>query len=334
MRAILIGFALGIACLQQQAALPDVYAACALVLMLGLACALAFCFRQFRAVSTIAAACVVGFGYAAWRADTRLQRALPVAFENRNIELTGFVRGLPMQGAHGTRFLFEVESNDAALTNFPRVVQLSWMAVDASKRGPAAAPPPALWAGQRWTLAARLKRPFGNANFRDRDAKAALLARNIRATGYVSVPGAARRLPKDAHGFALTIDRWRARLRERVLTSLDGEPHQGIVVALAVGAQDVVSDADWTLLRATGTSHLVAISGLHIGFVAGLAALLSGELWRRVRWRGLPAPLIVSAQKAAAAGAAVFAAFYAALAGYRSPHNGRCGCRVSSRPRY
>jgi competence protein ComEC len=318
-RGILIGFALGIACLQQQAALPGVYVACALVLMLGLVCALAFCFRRFRAVSMITAAFVVGFGYAAWRADTRLQRALPVAFENRNIELTGFVRGLPMQNADGTRFLFEVESNDAALTNFPCVVQLSWMAIDASKRGPAVAPPPALWAGQRWTVVAQLKRPFGNANFRGRDAEVALLACNIRATGYVSVPGTARRLLTNAHGFALTIDRWRARLRERVLSALDGKPHQGIVVALAVGAQDVVSDADWTLLRATGTSHLVAISGLHIGFVAGLAALLSGGLWRRVRWRGLPAPLIVSAQKAAAAGAAVFAAFYAALAGFNVP---------------
>ncbi|WP_031363909.1 DNA internalization-related competence protein ComEC/Rec2 [Caballeronia sordidicola] len=319
MRAILIGFALGIVCLQQQAVLPSALVLWALLLLLGLACALAVCFPQLRLVSLIAASLIIGFGYAAWRADTRLQRVLPVAFENRNIELTGFVRGLPMQGADGTRFLFEVESNDAALTNFPRVVQLSWMAMGASKRGPAATPPPALWAGQRWTLVTRLKRPHGNANFRGRDTEVGLLARNIRATGYVSAPGAARRLPIDAHGFALTIDRWRARLRERVLTALDGAAHRGIVVALATGAQDVVSDADWSLLRATGTSHLVAISGLHIGFVAGLAALLSGGLWRRLRWRGAPAPLIVSAQKAAAAGAAVFAAFYAALAGFNVP---------------
>lgn len=315
MRGILIGFALGIAWLQQQAVLPGLPVLCGLVL----ASAASLCVRRLRVASLFAAAFVVGFGYADWRADTRLQRALPVAFENRNIELTGFVRGLPPQGADGTRFLFEVESNDAALTNFPRVVQLSWMAVDASKRGPAAAPPPALWAGQRWTLVARLKRPHGNANFRGRDAEAALLARNIRATGYVSMPEAARRMPADAQGFALMIDRWRARLRERVLTALDGAPHRGIVVALAVGAQDVVSDADWTLLRATGTSHLVAISGLHIGFVAGLAALICGWFWCRLRWRGMPLPLILSAQKAAAVGAAVFAAFYAALAGFNVP---------------
>ncbi|MGX7002683.1 DNA internalization-related competence protein ComEC/Rec2 [Caballeronia sp. KNU42] len=319
MRGILIGFALGIVCLQQQAVLPSALILWALFLLLGLACVLAVCFPTLRLAWLIAAALIIGFGYAAWRAETRLQSILPVAFESRNIELTGFVRGLPMPGADGTRFLFEVESNDAALTNFPRVVQLSWMATDASKRGPAAVPPPALWAGQRWTLVARLKRPHGNANFRGRDAEVALLARNIRATGYVSMPGVARRLPADAHGFALTIDRWRARLRERVLTALEGAAHRGIVVALATGAQDVVSDTDWALLRATGTSHLVAISGLHIGFVAGLAALLSGGLWRRLRWRRLPAPLIVSTQKAAAAGAAVFAAFYAALAGFNVP---------------
>ena len=87
-----------------------------------------FMSRVGVAVFVIAAALIIGFGYAAWRAETRLQRVLPVAFEDRNIELTGFVRGLPLQDADGTRFLFEVESNEAALPNFPRVVQLSWLA--------------------------------------------------------------------------------------------------------------------------------------------------------------------------------------------------------------
>ncbi len=162
-----------------------------------------------------------------------------------------------MQGADSTRFLFEVESNDAALPDFSAVVQLSWITVDGSRRGPAAATPPALWASQRWTLVARLKRPHGNANFRGRDAEVALLARNIRATGYVSMPGAAfthrrARLRPDHRSLAGTPAREGC---ERVLTALDGAAHQGIV----------------------------------------------------------------SAQKAAAAGAAVFAAFYAALAGFNVP---------------
>jgi competence protein ComEC len=311
----LIGFAMGVAWLQQQAVLPTRWSAG----LLALALLFAYLLRRFRSPALLIAAFVVGFGYAAWRAETRLQTELPTAFEGRNIELTGFVRGLPSPGEEGTRFLFEVESNDARLKNFPRVVQLSWPAIDASRRGPSETPPPSLWAGQRWTLVARLKRPHANANFGARDAEASLLQRNIRATGYLSIPASARRLPDDAHGVALTIGRWRARLRDRVLAALAGEPHRGIVVALAVGAQDFVSDADWALLRATGTSHLVAISGLHIGFVAGLAALLVGAIWRRVRWRGLPGPLILPAQKASAAAAAAFATFHAALAGFNVP---------------
>ena len=114
-----------------------------------------------------------------------------------------------------------------------------------------------------------------------RDAEAGLLARNVRATGYISTPAKAQRLDGYASGLRVSVDRWRAALRARIDTVLADAPHRGIVVALAVGAQDEVSAADWLLMRATGTSHLVAISGLHIGFVAGLAGWLAGALWRR-----------------------------------------------------
>jgi competence protein ComEC len=307
-RGVLIGFALGVGWLQQQAVLPGWGEWIALCAVFCGACALAC--RNRRAL--LVAACAVGFGYAAVRADVRLQAQLPATFEGRNLGLTGFVRGLPSIDNDSARFLFEVESNDAQLRHFPRVVQLSWLAVDG-------AAPPALVAGERWKLTVRLKRAHGNANFGTRDAEAALLARDIRATGYVAENASARRLPRDAHGIALAIDRLRAHLRERIGRTLGAAPHRGIVVALAVGAQDGVSDDDWALMRATGTSHLVAISGLHIGFVAGLAAWLTGFLWRRARWRGMPLPICVAAQKVAAGGAAVFAAFYAGLAGFNVP---------------
>jgi competence protein ComEC len=81
-----------------------------------------------------------------------------------------------------------------------------------------------------------------------------------------------------------------------------------------------VSAADWQLMRATGTSHLVAISGLHIGFVAGLAAWLASTIWRRSGFigarLGIEWPLVLSAQKVAAPCGALFAAFHAALAGF------------------
>jgi len=257
------------------------------------------------------AALCAGFGYAAWRAETRLAVSLPSVWEGRDIDVVGTIKGLPSRDDKGARFLFEVESADAPIAAFPRVIQLSWIAEDA--------PPPPLEPGERWRLTVRLKRPHGNANFGVRDAEANLLARNVRATGYVSEPAHAVRLPGPARGVSVTVDRWRAALRARIGTVLADAPHRGIVVALAIGAQDEVSDADWLLMRGTGTSHLVAISGLHIGFVAGLAGWLAGALWRRSGFVGRNWPLRLPAQVVAVTGGAVFAALHAALAGFNVP---------------
>ncbi len=259
----------------------------------------------------LAAACA-GFGYAAWRAELRLAVSLPTAWEGRDLEVEGAIRGLPARDEKGARFLFDVASVAAPIARFPRTIQLSWI----DQKGP---PPPLLEPGARWRLTVRLKRPHSNANYGVRDAQAAMLARNVRGTGYVSTPATARRLEGYASGLGVSVDRWRAALRARIDAVLADAPHRGIVVALAVGAQDEVSAADWTLMRSTGTSHLVAISGLHIGFVAGLAAWLAGALWRRSCYIGRDWPLRIPAQRVAVIAGALFAALHAALAGFNVP---------------
>ncbi|NML29845.1 DNA internalization-related competence protein ComEC/Rec2 [Paraburkholderia antibiotica] len=270
--------------------------------------------RVRRAVGWLAvgcAACCIGFGYAAARAQLRLAVSLPHAWEGRDIEVVGSIKGLPSRDDKGARFLFEVDANDAQLAAFPRVIQLSWMTRDA--------PPPPLEPGERWRLPVRLKRPHGNANFGVRDAEATLLARNVRASGYVSAPERAVRLAGHAGGLGVRVDRWRAVLRARIDTVLADAPHRGIVVALAIGAQDEVSAADWQLMRSTGTSHLVAISGLHIGFVAGLAGWFAATVWRRSGWLGRNWPLRLPAQIVGVTAGALFAALHAALAGFNVP---------------
>jgi competence protein ComEC len=337
MRALWGGFALGVFWLQQQAVLPGRGG------WLGLACAtvvaaewavwaltlpgsgrnwlngpLGALRRPSGWLAVWLAAACVGFGYADSRAEWRLAEALPDDWQSRNIELTGYVAGLPVYGANGgadsVRFLFTVEAwgaQAAAGQHLPRKIQLSWVGRDA--------PVPALIPGERWRFTVRLKRPHSERNFGLRDAEAALLERGIRATGYVSDPQHAQRLPREAHGAGILIERWRARVRARIDTVLADAPHRGIVIALATGAQDAVSDADWRLMRSTGTSHLVAISGLHLAFVAGLAGWAVGALWRRAGWRGVQAPLVLPAQKVAVVGAACAAGVHAALAGFNVP---------------
>ncbi|RZF28295.1 DNA internalization-related competence protein ComEC/Rec2 [Paraburkholderia sp. UYCP14C] len=342
MRAVWCGFALGVIWLQRQAVLPDtggwwawVLAGCAVVgvAVWGLcgdgagdthehertpSCQPPYqAWRDVRLrrligwVAVWCAAICVGFGYAAIRAQTRLAVSLPHEWEGRDIEVVGTIKGLPTRGDKGARFLFDVDANDAQLAPFPRVIQLAWIARDA--------PAPSLEPGERWRLTVRLKRPHGNANFGVRDAEASLLARNVRATGYVSVPDHAQRLAGHARGLAALIDRWRAALRARIDEVLADAPHRGIVVALAIGAQDEVSRADWQLMRGTGTSHLVAISGLHIGFVAGLAGWLAAAIWRRSGWLGRNWPLRWPAQLVGVTAGAMFAALHAALAGFNVP---------------
>ncbi|MBN3753349.1 DNA internalization-related competence protein ComEC/Rec2 [Paraburkholderia sp. Tr-20389] len=318
MRAVWCGFALGVVWLQQQAALPGWPAllalgasACALVVVARLCFShSAVWFSRAGWFAVLVAAACAGFGYAAWRAQTRLAFELPREWEGRDIVVTGWIKGLPARSADGARFLFAVDAADVPVERFPRTLQLSWIADDA---------PPALEPGSRWRLNVRLKRPHGNANWGVRDAEAVLLARDVRATGYVNLPLQARRLPGKASGVGVTVDRRRSAIRDRIVAVLADAPHTGVVVALAIGAQDAVSAADWQLMRRTGTSHLVAISGLHIGFVAGLAGWLAGMAWRRSFFVGRNWPLLVPAQKVSMASGALFAAFHAALAGFNVP---------------
>jgi len=62
----------------------------------------------------------------------------------------------------------------------------------------------------------------------------------------------------------------RAGLRESIGHTTHGLGHRGILLALTVGDRDAIGPSAWDVLIRTGTNHLVAISGLHIGVVAQL----------------------------------------------------------------
>jgi len=62
-----------------------------------------------------------------------------------------------------------------------------------------------------------------------------------------------------------------------------GARHRGVLRALALGDRTALAPETETLLRRTGTRHLLAISGLHVGLVAGLLAWLAGLACRPLR---------------------------------------------------
>jgi len=330
MRFGLIGFVAGCMALQMQAALLPVWQ---LLGMLALCLLLAVMVRR-RAVLCltllVASAVVAGFGWSDWRAQQRLSVALSPAWEGKDIIATGVVAELPQVGDDATRFAFQIESSNADDAVPPRV-RLSWYGSrdpgthEAGAERDRRAGIPDLQPGQRWQLTLRVKRPHSLINPGGFDGEYAMLADDIRATGYVSTGKRAQNTlvgEADA-GFWIGVERWRAAVRRHILAALPDAGYAPVIVALVVGDQSGIARDDWDLFRRTGISHLVSISGLHITMIAGLCASLWMALWRRsfglARWLRTPLPLRMPAPRAGAIAAMLAAFIYCLLAGMGVP---------------
>lgn len=301
----------GTAVLQQSAALPELR-------LLGLSAAAMLASRLVRAgvvraLLVAAAGLAAGHDLAAWRAHGRLADALPREWEGRDIELEGVVVGLPQEGERGTRFLVAPRRLLTAGAAVPAKVAVTWYAAAAG--GGDAAAPAQVRAGERWRLTLRLKRPRGLANPHGFDFGAWALARGIRATGYVRARPAPERLAAHEPGWPQSIHRLRGEVRESLRAGLGPSRFTGVLVALAVGDQDAIADADWRVFWRTGVGHLVSISGLHITMLAALAYAIAAFAWARVPGLALAVP----ARKAGTVAGLATAAAYTLLAGFGVP---------------
>lgn len=170
--------------------------------------------------------------------------------------------------------------------------------------------------GQVWHFNVRLKPPHGSANPGGFDYERWLFSQRIAATG--SVRDKPVLVAERGNGFTAYLLSVRSHLRAQLLaiSQTDGHPERGrgLLLGLTIGDSDYLGQKDWETLLATGTNHLLAISGLHVGMVSGLFAWFAAWLWSRTRWcEGLPARRV-------AAAVAVFAAWgYAFLAGMSVP---------------
>ncbi|MDH4133442.1 MAG: DNA internalization-related competence protein ComEC/Rec2, partial [Gammaproteobacteria bacterium] len=151
------------------------------------------------------------------------------------------------------------------------------------------------------------------------DYEAYLLEQRIRATGYVREKESYRRLSGleagDQANVRYRLNRFRQKLSSRIQELLPEQPFAGMITAFANGDDKSVPDAQWEVLSRTGTIHLVAISGMNIGLIAGIVYVLVRVFW------SLPAftVLAVPAPRIAAIAAFGAAAGYAALAGFAIP---------------
>lgn len=264
--------------------------------LLGLLCLLLLLYRRCRAARWLTPL-ALGFAWAWGHALIGLGQVLPAELEGRDMPVSGTVIGLPEHTAKRSRFLFRVETAVGAPALLAKTLRLSWYA-DA----------PALTPGQRWAFTVRLKRPHGVANEGGFDYAGWLFREGIRASGYVRTKSPRTQLPPRGEW----LSRLRFALRQQILRLAGPEPAAALIPALTVGDRSAITPEQWRLLTRTGTNHLIAISGLHVSIVAGLAFFLVQFGWRRSQ--RLSARL--AAVRAAALGALPAALAYAALAGF------------------
>jgi len=224
--------------------------------------------------------------------------AWPDARAGETIEIEGRVAGLPEQREGRARFEFRPDA-ETRRSGVPGQILLSWYR-------------PLEWfrPGERWRLSVTLEPPSGRANPGLFDYHRYLVARGIGAVGRIE---SAERLAAPA--WRDGPDRFRQHFADWLqATTVDLEVaalHRALTVADRTAMSPELSER----LRRTGTAHLLSISGLHVGMVAGIAGLVAALLATPlVRLRGWP-----DRQRVMLVVGLVGAFVYALLAGFSLP---------------
>lgn len=239
----------------------------------------------------------LGALHASLLAGQTLADRWPAERHGEQLEVGGQVRSLPEWRDGDVRFVFAPDAA-ARAAGLPRRLRVGWYDAEDRPR-----------AGDCWQFTLRVRAPRGRVSPGAFDHERWLFQAGLGAMADVR---AARRCAPD---HPAPVHRLRERLRDRIDAGHAGHPARGLMLALLLGDRSGLSDADWTVFRNTGTTHLMAISGMQVGLVAGLVLLLVRRGWAASAWLSER----IAAPRVALVAAALSAMGYAALAGFQVP---------------
>ena len=229
-----------------------------------------------------------------------LDHRLLEAYDHRVTLVRAVVADIPEVDAGRIRLYLKNPEIQDYPGSMPRLLRLNWYQDEVVPQ-----------AGERWQFEVKLKQPRGLLNPGGFDFEAWQFGRGIDASGYIRNSALNTRLGPAS---PLQVDYWRMRLVSAIDDYCHGCSHHGLIKALSLGFRGDISAADKALLQSSGTAHLLAISGLHVGMVAFLVFAIGRYGWRLgLRPGGLNRIQMASSM------AIVAACGYAALAGFSLP---------------
>lgn len=160
--------------------------------------------------------------------------------------------------------------------------------------------------GKVYTITARIKPPHGMANGVGFDLEKWLFRHKI--SGIATIIGINELSVDVPFSIRNSLNRWRASLSKRINTHFDDQKISALVHALSIGDKSHFEQQDNLLFQKTGTAHLIAISGLHIGMVAFLGWLIGRWVFALIPTQRINRQLIQIVL------GIIFAGFYAGLA--------------------
>ena len=247
---------------------------------------------------------LLAYGWGSADARQTLSRRLPEDCVRRPLVVEGQLAGLPRnsafrEGVTRQRFEFTVTRLTPADCSGPQKLLLSFYGDERMEPG------------GRYRFNVRLRRPWGLVNPGSFNMQAWYLQSGIDALGSVAGYQRLRPDPKPAY-------HWHHRLRADISSAIGELPlaaeSRAVLKAITVADRSGLDASLWQLFQAYGISHLLVISGLHVGLVAGLGLILGGALQRLATLTGrqvadFAGPLLSFAM----------AASYTALAGFTIP---------------
>ncbi|MET0357408.1 MAG: DNA internalization-related competence protein ComEC/Rec2 [Cellvibrio sp.] len=248
-------------------------------------------------------AIVAGVFYGIGFGNYLLNKQLPEHLVGQDLVVEGLVVDLPQENNRRQLFTLDVKRahwvyDSTPFEKFPRKINISSYGDVRVKTA------------ERWQLVVKLKRPRGFVNPGGYDYQASLLRRGIGATGYIREGD--NKLLQHQPSFSLDLLRYQL---QQWLVSTSQSPHKSILVALLVGDTSLVTKDQWSEMIKTGTNHLIAISGLHLGFFAIVGFFLGNLLGRFIQifWHRYPS--MVSGYVCSV----LFTLFYSLIAGFNIP---------------
>lgn len=237
-----------------------------LLVALGGLAAIAAWSRSFRQPLLLVFCLLTGLLWASLNAQFRLDARFPEALPTgTSFEAVGFQCSLSSPGSYNSlRF-------DFCVTRWISP-QLGLAGVNKIRLSLYGDHPETL--PHQMRLSVRLKPPHGTVNPAGFRYETWLFRHGYSSTGSVKTWA-----PFDSDcGIYCRYSQYRTGVADWLQRHYGHMQRYSLIEALVLGERRYLSPADWERFRVTGTSHLIAISGLHIGLVGMLGAFLAKAL--------------------------------------------------------